>query len=361
MWDIILAKKTDRVTFEFTLSRQGERGNSTSRVVENSTTATDKNLALGREALEGLARKILAKSPILRSGTIAGDDSAEVNMAAAGEHSKQPDLPGFTAVNGKDKDQNQNAPVASMSSNGLTRRGSDERPNGQPRISPPGHEKLTITTSREEWSGGERASTRPSYPPNGPYENDTSHKRKRSGSADQQATTMTYHAHTMPSTKATPTTASSEPDSARESAMRPPPPQPDSRDSYSAQTPYPDSAGGDSWYQRSENPQQQMQMADEQHLGEVIQRETQRLDTQNEYGHGTPVDDSRPATQYGQHYMRDDDSPQSDMKKRKRNFSNRTKTGCMTCRRRKKKCDENKPECKSRSQAIDFNRPFVGS
>uniref|UniRef100_L2FV11 Nodulation protein l n=1 Tax=Colletotrichum fructicola (strain Nara gc5) TaxID=1213859 RepID=L2FV11_COLFN len=32
-------------------------------------------------------------------------------------------------------------------------------------------------------------------------------------------------------------------------------------------------------------------------------------------------------------------------KKRKRNFSNRTKTGCMTCRRRKKKCDEQKPEC----------------
>lgn len=26
-------------------------------------------------------------------------------------------------------------------------------------------------------------------------------------------------------------------------------------------------------------------------------------------------------------------------------FSNRTKTGCLTCRRRKKKCDEAKPEC----------------
>ncbi|KAF3936372.1 hypothetical protein ABW19_dt0200231 [Dactylella cylindrospora] len=31
--------------------------------------------------------------------------------------------------------------------------------------------------------------------------------------------------------------------------------------------------------------------------------------------------------------------------KRKRIFSNRTKTGCITCRRRKKKCDEGKPEC----------------
>ena len=32
--------------------------------------------------------------------------------------------------------------------------------------------------------------------------------------------------------------------------------------------------------------------------------------------------------------------------KRKRNFSNRTKTGCLTCRRRKKKCDEAHPICK---------------
>lgn len=271
-------------------------------------------------------------------------------MATAGEHSKQPDLPGFTAVNGKD--QSQNAPVASMSSIGSARRGSDERPNGQPRISPPGHEKLTITTSREEWPGAERASTRPPYPPNGPYESETSHKRKRSGSVDQQPATMSYHAHTMPSTKATPTSASTEPDSAREDAMRPPPPHPDPRDPYSAQTPYGDSAGGESWYHRSENPQQ-MQLADEQHLGEVIQRETQRLDTQNEYSHGTPGDDdNKSAMHYGQQYLRDGDSPQSDLKKRKRNFSNRTKTGCMTCRRRKKKCDENKPECKYGSKAV---------
>ncbi|RPB28369.1 trimeric LpxA-like protein [Terfezia boudieri ATCC MYA-4762] len=36
-------------------------------------------------------------------------------------------------------------------------------------------------------------------------------------------------------------------------------------------------------------------------------------------------------------------SPQTT--KRKRQFANRTKTGCITCRRRKKKCDEGKPEC----------------
>lgn len=42
-------------------------------------------------------------------------------------------------------------------------------------------------------------------------------------------------------------------------------------------------------------------------------------------------------------------------KKRKRQFSNRTKTGCLTCRRRKKKCDEGKPECRS----SHFRLPFI--
>jgi acetyltransferase-like isoleucine patch superfamily enzyme len=37
--------------------------------------------------------------------------------------------------------------------------------------------------------------------------------------------------------------------------------------------------------------------------------------------------------------------PSDPHSKRKRNFSNRTKTGCHTCRTRKKKCDEAKPEC----------------
>ncbi len=36
---------------------------------------------------------------------------------------------------------------------------------------------------------------------------------------------------------------------------------------------------------------------------------------------------------------------ESERKRRKRVFSNRTKTGCLTCRKRKKKCDEQHPEC----------------
>lgn len=49
----------------------------------------------------------------------------------------------------------------------------------------------------------------------------------------------------------------------------------------------------------------------------------------------------------------DRDDPASSMhvglqpgaKKRKRRFSTRTKTGCFTCRKRRKKCDEAKPTC----------------
>jgi hypothetical protein len=43
----------------------------------------------------------------------------------------------------------------------------------------------------------------------------------------------------------------------------------------------------------------------------------------------------------------DHDPSNSLVAKRKRNFANRTKTGCLTCRKRKKKCDEQRPLCKS--------------
>jgi hypothetical protein len=47
---------------------------------------------------------------------------------------------------------------------------------------------------------------------------------------------------------------------------------------------------------------------------------------------------------------------QADHKKRKRNFSNRTKTGCMTCRKRKKKCDELRPECMCKQTISEIYR-----
>ena len=67
---------------------------------------------------------------------------------------------------------------------------------------------------------------------------------------------------------------------------------------------------------------------------------------------GSPDDDDddyQHAHQYGDHggTPRNQAQRGRDRTGRKRVFSNRTRTGCMTCRRRKKKCDELHPECKS--------------
>lgn len=58
----------------------------------------------------------------------------------------------------------------------------------------------------------------------------------------------------------------------------------------------------------------------------------------------TPPADSE-ANLESQSYSPEQDNGEMDPKKRKRTFSNRTKTGCHTCRKRKKKCDEGKPHC----------------
>lgn len=81
---------------------------------------------------------------------------------------------------------------------------------------------------------------------------------------------------------------------------------------------------------------------DEQ-IGDALRRATE----QSDYPATSPDGDDR-SMHYSSQYSaeRRDGVIQSDPKKRKRNFSNRTKTGCLTCRKRKKKCDEAKPECK---------------
>lgn len=50
-----------------------------------------------------------------------------------------------------------------------------------------------------------------------------------------------------------------------------------------------------------------------------------------------------------------DQSAQTSSGKRKRMFSNRTKTGCLTCRKRKKKCDETHPTCEHPSNTVDVS------
>ena len=247
----------------------------------------------------------------------------------------------FTAVNGSESA----APTR------------EERSNGQPRINPPGQEKLTITTTttgrKQEW-----AQPRPISPPErfGDHRNySRAHKRKRSGSLDHDSTANPYHSHAMPpSMKQTPTTGLTDTDAPREDALRgsslihP-------REAYNADMHYrqfysanderePASAN-DMWSAQQYSSVSQMTPSDD-HLREAL---VQGMEPQSAYerDQGTPNSDDRSAHPFSTTgYERREVSVQSDPKKRKRNFSNRTKTGCMTCRRRKKKCDETMPECK---------------
>ncbi|RHZ63203.1 hypothetical protein CDV55_107365 [Aspergillus turcosus] len=95
---------------------------------------------------------------------------------------------------------------------------------------------------------------------------------------------------------------------------------------------------------------QQIDPSDAQ-LAEVLQRESQDHDGQslqqkswsatNRSTEGS-AQTKEPLSTFSQ------EQPQAPIQiapKRKRVFSNRTKTGCMTCRRRKKKCDEQHPAC----------------
>lgn len=85
--------------------------------------------------------------------------------------------------------------------------------------------------------------------------------------------------------------------------------------------------------------------ASDAQLAEALQGETQAQNSHRTWGIGGPPDDDS-ADQYGAYGT--DRASQGAVQagpKRKRVFSNRTKTGCMTCRKRKKKCDEAHPFC----------------
>lgn len=56
-------------------------------------------------------------------------------------------------------------------------------------------------------------------------------------------------------------------------------------------------------------------------------------------------EDTNMADAAGGHGAESSPQPPGSAPRRKRQFTNRTKTGCITCRKRKKKCDEGKPEC----------------
>jgi hypothetical protein len=335
-----------------------------------------------RQNLVHLAREILKSSS--REGKFSLRPHDAPAMSAVEDQAALAESPSsrFTAVNEKDSStivvslngHNTNG-SASASNNGPQRPSPpDDRSKAASRMPPPGQEKLSITTTttttspthREEWISPPNGDRTP-YPGATPYaEPESSHKRKRSGDGEQTSPSAnSYHSHSLPSSaKQTPTTASTD-DGPRDDSPRGQPPR-DPRGSYNPDGQYrsflasPEenreaAPGSDIWHSR-EYPQTHINS--DEHLGEVLQRASQSLDAQQHHDHDydqtSPGDDDRSGNPYSPYR---DLGPQSDAKKRKRNFSNRTKTGCMTCRRRKKKCDEARPECKT---AVDLMRGFLG-
>jgi len=86
------------------------------------------------------------------------------------------------------------------------------------------------------------------------------------------------------------------------------------------------------------------------HMASELQRVNRGYDSMSRENYGSPEDDDDPHGQY--EYGTNRSSQDLDRKRRKRVFSNRTKTGCMTCRRRKKKCDEQHPECEHQPNPV---------
>jgi hypothetical protein len=76
---------------------------------------------------------------------------------------------------------------------------------------------------------------------------------------------------------------------------------------------------------------------------DALEREVQKQEPQTL--HDNPPDVI--SASFSSHASKQPEAAVQVARKRKRVFSHRSKTGCMTCRRRKKKCDEQHPACKS--------------
>ncbi|EQB58185.1 bacterial transferase hexapeptide [Colletotrichum gloeosporioides Cg-14] len=237
----------------------------------------------------------------------------------------------FTALNGgsppkTSEPTNQPADAAARASP------EDHRSNGSP-THPEPKAPTAAEATRESWAGPRGQDKSPYHSTNYP-DVDGSLKRKRSDSPPQQRNAPMTHERS-PDAPAHP--------SETRSPYRSPPPDHRPRERE-------DQREGDSWYSREADredrsyyDQSAMSAQSEDQIGE-LQRANQ-MDSQG-YDNISPDGDdkSMPYSPYTPTGGSRDAILQSE-KKRKRNFSNRTKTGCMTCRRRKKKCDEQKPEC----------------
>ncbi|KAJ9156178.1 Trimeric LpxA-like protein [Pleurostoma richardsiae] len=245
----------------------------------------------------------------------------------------------FTALNG-------GSPKAMEGVNGgnadSKRTGSEEHANLSAHTSDPkpATESQASQRERENWAGP--SLDRPPYPSASYPDIENSHKRKRSDSLERRE---------QPSQPARHEEAPSQRPS-------------ESRDPYGTPAreyrPYSEDSRDqqhDTWFSQHSRddrgsayePQSAVPgsaQSDEQ-IGDALRRATGQMD-QSDYPQTSPEGEDRPGPLYPPMYTpehRRDGVIQSDPKKRKRNFSNRTKTGCLTCRKRKKKCDEAKPEC----------------
>lgn len=225
----------------------------------------------------------------------------------------------------------------------------DERPSSSTASKPHPTIETSSTHQRETWQS--QSIERPSVASASNYaEAENSHKRKRSGSNELRRDHQTQER--TPETATAPTHA-------------------ESRDHYDTPhrdyRPYGDEQRErekDPWYpshnREERNPYDTQQNSatsahgnTEEQIGDALRRATGQMDNHSDYTNTSPDGDDRSMAMYGSPYTpehRQDSILQHDPKKRKRNFSNRTKTGCLTCRKRKKKCDEQKPECKNYSQ-----------
>lgn len=253
----------------------------------------------------------------------------------------------FTALNGASSKLTE-PPAAPGDKGSFTDERLANSTSAAPTSAAPDPQPATATPQRDT----QRDSQRDSWTPGStihvatyPLEVEGSHKRKRSASVEIR--------RDLPVQERTPDTATV-------------PTHADARDHYGTPQrdyrPYGDEQrerDKETWYSHQarddrnpydtqQNSAISAQGSTEEQIGEALRRATSQMDHHSDYTNTSPDGDDR-SILYGSSYSdhRGDSILQHDPKKRKRNFSNRTKTGCLTCRKRKKKCDEQKPECES--------------
>ncbi|KAI9805563.1 MAG: hypothetical protein M1825_000814 [Sarcosagium campestre] len=300
------------------------------------------------------------------------------NIATSGRtHMVESPSSRFTAVNGRGLLSNTNAngdagrgsrsPPVSTASPRRPKSPSAERPEAErPEALPKHYQRLSQMATPETSANGEVPSNDreslhyhhppPSHPPPPdlavPAARDgadraSPHKRKRSDSLDRHtARSTSLEGHQA--VKSPRRIGDLEPSEDVRASSSGSPPHPPNRHSLpnlaqGKEVPRESSASSQRWYDQQsynqppsyESPRtstiSHITNSDSQ-LADALRRESLQLDANQRHSTGGTPDD-------------DDLRAQSQRAGRKRIFSNRTKTGCMTCRRRKKKCDELKPEC----------------